>query len=105
MRRLFWLGLGAAAGVMATRRANRAVRHLTPGGFADDVSEALRELAGAIGSFGADVRAGMAERELELQRLVDERTGIPMGARRDRAVADGVASYGAATARARGVAS
>jgi len=51
------------------------------------------------------VRAGMAERELELQRLVDERTGIPMGARRDRVVADGVASYGAATARARGVAS
>lgn len=76
MSRLFWLGLGAAVGVMATRRLNRAARHLTPGGFAEDLGDAMHELAGAIGSFGAEVRAGMAERERELHRLVDERTGI-----------------------------
>jgi hypothetical protein len=98
MSRLFWMGLGAAVGVMATRRVNRAARHLTPGGLADDVGDALHELAAAIGSFGADVRAGMAEREQELHRLVDERTGISTGPGADGA-ADGVAG-----ARARGAA-
>jgi len=94
MSRLFWLGLGAAVGVMAARRVNRAARHLTPGGFADDVGDALRDLAGAIGSFGADVRAGMAERERELHRLVDERTGISVGGS-PVASADGAATAGA----------
>ena len=98
MSRLFWLGLGAAVGVMAARRVNRAARHLTPGGFADDVGDALRDLAGAIGSFGADVRAGMAERERELHRLVDERTGISVGG------SPVTSADGAATARARGAA-
>lgn len=76
MSRLFWMGLGAAIGVYVTRRVNSAARHLTPQGFADDVGDALRELAGAVGTFGADVRAGMAERERELHQMVDERTGI-----------------------------
>jgi len=96
MSRLFWLGVGAAVGVMATRRVNRAARHLTPAGFADDVGDALRDLAGAIGSFGADVRAGMTEREHELQRMVGDRTGIPVGG--------SGGNGGGATARARGAA-
>lgn len=121
MSRLFWFGLGAAAGVMATRRVNRAARHLTPGGIAEDVGDALRELAVAVGTFGADVRAGMAEREQELHRLVDERTGIPVdgrrdsvaraGAGRDSVARDGAGRDGAgrdgkaaAAARARGAA-
>jgi hypothetical protein len=95
MSRLFWLGVGAAIGVMATRRVNRAAKHLTPGGFAEDVGDALRELALAVGSFGADIRAGMVERERELHQMVDERTGIPT---------DGRARADAATARARGAA-
>jgi len=97
MSRLFWLGLGAAVGVVVTRRVNRAARHLTPAGFAADLGGALHELAGAVGSFGADVRAGMAERERELRLLVDERTGITVGD-------GGPASAGPAVARARGAA-
>lgn len=80
MSRLFWLAAGAAVGVMVTRRVNSAARHLTPRGMADDVTDALRDLAGALGTFGADVRAGMVERERELHRMVDERTGISTGA-------------------------
>jgi chromosome condensin MukBEF MukE localization factor len=44
--------------------------------MAENVSDALRELATAVGSFGADVRAGMAEREAELRASILERTGI-----------------------------
>jgi hypothetical protein len=79
MSRLFWIGVGAAIGVYVTRRVDNAARHLTPRGFADDMTDALHDLAGAVGSFGADVRAGMVERERELHRMVDDRTGIPTG--------------------------
>lgn len=77
MSRLFWVGVGAAVGVYVTRRVNSAARHLTPRGFADDLGDALRDVAVAIGTFGADVRDGMSERENELHRMVDDRTGIP----------------------------
>lgn len=76
MKRAFWFGLGVAAGVAATRRAAVAVRKVTPAGAAENIGDAVRELAAAVGSFGADVRAGMVEREDELHRTVAERTGI-----------------------------
>lgn len=74
MRRLFWLGLGVAAGVAASRKARDTVHKSTPAGIAGNLGDAVHELAEAFGSFGADVRAGMAERETQLQRSVDERT-------------------------------
>ena len=76
MKRLFWFGLGIAAGVAASRKARTAARRVTPAGAAENVGEAVRELAAAVGSFGADVRAGMAEREAELYDTVGRRTGI-----------------------------
>lgn len=76
MKRLIWFGLGIAAGVAASRKVSGAARRMTPAGAAENVGDAVRELAAAVGSFGADVRAGMAEREAELQATVIERTGI-----------------------------
>lgn len=76
MRRLFWLGLGVAAGVAASRKTRETVHKSTPAGIAGNLGEAVHELAGALGAFGADVRAGMAEREGQLQDSVQERTGI-----------------------------
>jgi hypothetical protein len=76
VKRLFWLGLGVTVGVLVTRRLNQVARHFTPRGFSEDLAAALHELGVAIGSFGADVRAGMAERERELHELVDERIGL-----------------------------
>ncbi len=76
MKRSFWFGLGVAAGVTAARKASGAARRLTPAGVAENVGDAVRELAAAIGSFGADVRAGMTEREAELHATVAARTGI-----------------------------
>jgi chromosome condensin MukBEF MukE localization factor len=70
VRRLFWFGAGIAAGVALTRKVNETARKATPTGMAEQVGGAMRELAGAVGSFGADVRAGMQEREDQLQDVV-----------------------------------
>lgn len=76
MSRLFWLGLGVAAGVVINRKVTATARQLTPAGAAANVGEGLRELATAVGAFGAEVRLGMAEREHELRHMVEDRTGI-----------------------------
>ncbi|MBW4721003.1 hypothetical protein [Saccharothrix obliqua] len=81
MRRLFWFGVGLAAGVFAARKAGQAAHAATPAGIGANVGEGLRELAGAIGAFGAEVRAGMTEREHELQDTVERRTGYAPGRR------------------------
>lgn len=78
MKRLFWLGLGVATGVVATRKAAEAAQRLTPVGVGEQIGGGLRELASAIGEFGAEVRAGMTEREHELTDMVEDRTGRPL---------------------------
>ncbi|MGC7100274.1 hypothetical protein ACPZ19_36805 [Amycolatopsis lurida] len=77
MKRLFWLGVGVVAGVAISRKATETARQATPAGVAANLGDAMRELAGAVGSFGAEVRAGMSEREQELNDLVEDRTGLP----------------------------
>lgn len=81
MKRLFWLGVGVATGVALSRKARETAHAATPAGLAGNLGEAMRELAGAIGSFGADVRAGMAEREEELSEVVEQRSGVTPMAR------------------------
>ncbi|HEX3789385.1 MAG TPA: hypothetical protein VHW44_16095 [Pseudonocardiaceae bacterium] len=76
MKRLFWLGLGVLGGVAASRKLGKAARQATPAGVAANLGDAISELAGALGTFGADVRAGMAEREQELTDDVERRTGV-----------------------------
>ena len=76
MKRLFWLGVGVVTGVVLSRKAAETARQATPAGLASNLGDAVRELAGAVGSFGAEVRAGMNEREQELHDMVEERTGV-----------------------------
>ncbi|WP_158892124.1 hypothetical protein [Amycolatopsis anabasis] len=76
MKRLFWLGVGVAAGVALSRKASETARQASPAGLASNLGDAVRELAGAVGSFGAEVRAGMNEREQELQDMVEQRSGV-----------------------------
>jgi hypothetical protein len=75
MKRLFWLGVGLAAGAYATRRATEAAHRLTPAGVGANIADGLRELGAGLGAFGAEVRAGMTAREQELTELVERRTG------------------------------
>ncbi|MDP9430332.1 MAG: hypothetical protein M3Q47_16405 [Actinomycetota bacterium] len=67
MRRLFWLTMGITIGALVVRKLSRAAERMTPAGIGASVAEGLRDLADAIGDFGADVRAAMAEREGELR--------------------------------------
>ena len=75
MKRLFWLGVGLAAGAYATRRASEAAQRLTPSGIGANLADGLRELGAGLGAFGAEVRAGMTAREEELTALLERRTG------------------------------
>lgn len=71
MRRLFWVALGAAAGVYAVRKVTKAAQAYTPAGVADGLAsfgDGLRELADAV-------REGMAERESELRLALGIDTG------------------------------
>lgn len=99
MTRVLWFGLGVAAGVAASRKARSAARRMTPAGAAENVGDAVRELAAAVGSFGADVRAGMVQREAELHATVTARTGMDIASRLPdtRAPRPGAASVQAAS--------
>ena len=63
MRRVFWLTLGATAGVLVVRKITKTAHAFTPAGLAEG--------AGGIGDsiryFADQVRAGMVEREAELR--------------------------------------
>jgi hypothetical protein len=88
VKRLFWLGVGVFAGVALSRKAKETAKQATPAGIAGNLGDAISELAGAIGSFGADVRAGMTEREEELSEVVEQRSGVSPVARHALGVRD-----------------
>jgi hypothetical protein len=67
MRRLFWLAMGITIGALVVRKLSAAAEKMTPAGILGSLAEGMRELAEAIGDFGADVRAAAAERESELR--------------------------------------
>lgn len=66
-RRLFYIALGATAGVLIVRKLTSAAHKMTPAGVQSSLSGSMGNLADAIRSFGAEVREGMAEREDELR--------------------------------------
>ncbi len=62
-RRLFYIALGATAGVLIVRKLSSAAQKMTPAGVQSSVVGSLGGLTEAIREFGATVREGMAERE------------------------------------------
>ncbi|MBA2418560.1 MAG: DUF6167 family protein [Nocardioidaceae bacterium] len=60
--RVVWFAVGTTAGIYTSVKARRIAYRLTPTGISDQV--------GALGvgfrAFGAEVRAGMAERETQI---------------------------------------
>jgi len=88
MRRLFWLALGATAGVLIVRKLSRAAEKLTPQGVAQSFAAGLTELAGALRDFAADVRDGMAAHESALRSAA----GLDTGALPPSAIGDSAAT-------------
>ena len=80
MGKLFWVALGAAAGVVVVRKVTRTAQAYTPEGMASSIS-ALSE---AVRDFADAVREGMQQREEELRVAlgVDAGTIDPDEARR-----------------------
>jgi len=71
MRRLFWVALGATAGVLVVRKVNKVAEAYTPEG----VGRSLGQLADALRDAADVVREGMAEREAELRVALGVDTG------------------------------
>ena len=65
MRRLFWVGVGAALTVVAVRKGRHLVQQYAPAGSGDALTGALR-VGQALRTARDDFRAGVAEREAEL---------------------------------------
>ena len=67
MRRLFWLAMGITIGVLVVRKLSSRRREADARRHRPLDRRGLRDLADAIGDFGADIRAAAAEREAELR--------------------------------------
>ncbi|MFB7469087.1 DUF6167 family protein [Streptomyces sp. NPDC056224] len=96
-RRAFWFTAGAAAGVWATTKVNRQLKKLTPESLAAQAADKALEAGHRLKDFALDVKAGMTQREDELNdalgltqdadhpALTDNVTALP-GQRRLRAI-------------------
>lgn len=77
MRRLFWVALGATAGVLVVRKLTRTARSFTPQGIAGSFAQSLSGVSEAVQDFLADMREAMSEREAELMAaLTDDGTDL-----------------------------
>ncbi|HEX4814705.1 MAG TPA: DUF6167 family protein [Nonomuraea sp.] len=63
MRRVFWVAVGAAAGVYAVRKVQKTMHAYSPSGLAEKAGGLGESLKG----FAAEVRERAAERESELR--------------------------------------
>lgn len=70
MRRLFWVAVGATAGVLVARRLSKIATRLKSETAVNRVSGAFDNVVQEVRAFVADVRIGMAEREQELRQAL-----------------------------------
>jgi hypothetical protein len=66
VRRLFWVSMGATAGVLIFRAVTKTAKEFTPAGIADRVSDSGGSLIDSIKEFIEDVRDAAKDREDEL---------------------------------------
>ena len=66
-RRLFYVALGATAGVLLVRKLTQAAQRVTPAGVQQSIAGSLSGLTDAVRAFTSEVTAAMAEREVELR--------------------------------------
>lgn len=77
-RRLFWVAVGATAGILVARKVSRTAKRLSPPAVAGSLTEALAGVVQEVRGFVTDVRAISAEREADLQDALGlSRSGVP----------------------------
>ena len=69
-RRTFWFTAGAAACVWATTKVNRKLKQLTPESLAAQATNKAIETGHRLKDFALDARAGMVQREAELEEAL-----------------------------------
>ncbi len=62
MRRLFWLGIGVAVGVVVVRQIGKAAQAYSPSGLAGTARNSAASIVASVRDFVADVRDGMSQR-------------------------------------------
>ena len=70
MKRLFWMSVGAAVGILVVRKVSEAARSYTPTGLSAQVLDRLGEIGDGLLDLADAVREGMAERESELREAL-----------------------------------
>jgi hypothetical protein len=77
MKRVFWLGIGLAVGVLVVRAVNKRARAYSPSGIAAAARDSGRNVFDSVRDFVDDVRDGMHEREQELHAAFADGVMLP----------------------------
>jgi hypothetical protein len=72
VRRLFWLGLGVAVGVVVVRQVSKAVQAYSPANLAGEARNSAASFLDSMRDFVTDVREGMAMREEEIHSAFEQ---------------------------------
>jgi hypothetical protein len=72
MRRVFWVALGATAGILIVRKLASTVRAFSPPAMAGQVTQGISGVGESIREFAAEIKGAMAEREEELRAALAE---------------------------------
>ncbi len=75
MARLFWIAVGAGAGVYAVRKLTTPVEQYSPAGVSDSLSSSLASFGDGLREVAEVIREGMAEREQELRLALGVEAG------------------------------
>jgi hypothetical protein len=70
IRRVFWLGVGIAVGVVVVRKLTKTAEAYTPRGLAASAQRSAVGLLDSVREFMADVRENMAEREAQIHAVL-----------------------------------
>ena len=65
-KRMIWVGIGIAVGVVVVRKLTKVAESVTPGGVAERVGDAGAEMRESFKAFWADVSEAKQAKEAEL---------------------------------------
>ncbi|HKE52600.1 MAG TPA: hypothetical protein VKE25_13930 [Actinomycetes bacterium] len=71
MRRLFWVAVGAAAGIVVARTLSRKARAFSPAGMGENISRSVEGLRALAREFVDDVLDAAAVREHEMMAQLE----------------------------------